>query len=70
MKHSRHGSCTVCKGPITEGITWTFTGMMNRVHSDPDDCISVLHPKLHAKFMKLNLGYMSVHRYATMKDDI
>ena len=40
----RHGFCTICKGPIETGVSWTLTGMMNRIHADPDDCIAILRP--------------------------
>lgn len=58
-----HGYCTLCKGAIPYGVKWTLTGMLFRVHADPDDCIAELNPKLHKKFMKLNPTYKSRHRY-------
>lgn len=63
MKRPIHGFCTLCKGPIPKGVNWTLTGMMNRIHSDPDDCIAVLRPSIIKKFMKLNPTYTSRHRY-------
>jgi len=54
-----HGFCAVCTGPIVRGVKWTFTGMLNRVHADRDDCIAVLHPKLYQAFLKTNPHYKS-----------
>ncbi len=60
-----HGFCTLCKGPIVKGVQWTLTGMMNRIHSDPDDCIAVLRPSIYKRFIKANPRYVSKHRYQT-----
>lgn len=58
-----HGYCTVCNGPIPGGVKWTFTGMLFRVHADPDDCVAVLRPEVHREFMRLNPNYRSRERY-------
>jgi hypothetical protein len=41
--------------------------MLNRVHSDPDDCIKVLHPTEYSEAMKANPTYISRHRYVPVK---
>jgi len=58
-----HGYCSVCGGAIPKGVQWTLTSILQRVHSDPDDCIAVLHPKLYKKFIKANPTYGSRRRY-------
>lgn len=63
MDEPRHGFCAVCRGAIPAGVCWTFTGQMNRVHADPDDCVSVLRPSVHKAFMRANPLYRSGSRY-------
>jgi len=58
-----HGYCSLCKGPIVGGVRWTMTGLMLRVHADPDDCVSVLDPELYRDFLAENPNYKSKARY-------
>ena len=64
-----HGYCAVCKGPIPKGVTFTFTEMMFRVHSSPDDCLRVLRPSYVKAFMKVNPHFKSKHRYVPKPAD-
>lgn len=49
-----HGFCMLCGGPIPDGVGWTFTPMMLRVHACADECIAVLHPNLAEEFTEAN----------------
>lgn len=62
-----HGRCSVCKGIIPLGGCWTFTEQLRRVHSSPDDCVAVLHPKEYKKYLKSNPNFESRHRYQVPK---
>lgn len=59
----KHGICEVCGGRIEAGVQWTLTGQLRRVHTDPDDCVAVLHPKRYRAFLKANPNYRSKSRY-------
>lgn len=46
--------CILCGGPTNEAHPWTFSQEINRVHTDPDTCVSFLHPDISAAFSSNN----------------